>query len=301
MNIFTNNQSGIRLDQMLQQNMPDHSRSYLKKMIQQGHVTVNQQLVQKAGYALLCEDIVVVNIPEPQHLNLEAEPISLDIVYEDEHLIVINKPQNMVVHPTTHQQTGTLVNALLYHAVSLSTIGGVIRPGIVHRLDKDTSGLLVVAKNDKTHRSLSMQLADKTCRRTYRALVHGIVNETGEINTPIWRDPHRRVLMAIAPKGKGRNALTYYRLVFAYQKYSLVELDLQTGRTHQIRVHMKSIHHPVVGDPLYGKVGGQVSSSGQLLHACKLSFIHPSQGHRVTFESPLPPHFLRVLEQLKNL
>ncbi|MBR2442280.1 MAG: RluA family pseudouridine synthase, partial [Clostridia bacterium] len=245
-------------------------------------------------------DEVVVHIPDAVEYAVKAENIPIDIVYQDEHLAVVNKPQGMTVHIGNGNAEGTLVNALLYALDSLSGIGGVLRPGIVHRIDKDTSGLLVVAKNDKAHLSLASQIAQKTCKRTYYALLEGELKEDrGRVETDIGRSPSDRVKMTVLPDGKGKRAVTDFEVVARFGKeFTLCKFDLQTGRTHQIRVHAKHLGHPVACDPVYGFKKQKLKANGQLLHAARLELTHPQSGERMVFRAPLPTYFEEILQKL---
>lgn len=285
-----------RLDKVLSDMMPDESRSQLKQAIEEDRVLVNAK-VEKPKYQVQAGDQIEVTIPDPVALDLEPENIPLDIVYEDDDVIVVNKPAGMVVHPSPGHPDHTLVNALLYHS-PLSTINGTYRPGIVHRIDKDTSGLLMVAKNNHAHQSLAQQLKDKTNLREYIALVHGVIKQDeGVIDAPIGRSPKDRKRQAIV--ADGRHAVTHYKVLERYLNYTLISCWLETGRTHQIRVHMKSIGHPLAGDPLYGP-RKTITGSGQFLHAKKLGFRHPVTGKQLVFEAPLPQDFQRVLNRLRE-
>ena len=283
-----------RIDKVLTSLEPEITRSRLKNLINDGHVTVNGQAV-KPKYKVQAGDKISLVKPEPQSLELTPENIPLDIVYEYDDVIVVNKPQGMVVHPAPGHPNHTLVNALLYHS-PLSTINGTFRPGIVHRIDKDTSGLLMVAKNDLAHQSLAEQLRNKTNKREYLALVYGQIKEDeGTIDAPLGRNPQDRKKQAVV-KG-GRHAVTHFKVMKRYDNFTLVKCILETGRTHQIRVHMKYIGHPLVGDPLYGprKVIGK---DGQFLHAALLGFKHPRTGKELVFEAPLPENFQKMLDKL---
>lgn len=292
--IIIDDQSTGRIDKVLSHQISDISRSQLQKWIEDGHVTVNGQTI-KAKYKLKAGDQVEI-IPEaPQKIDLAPEKIPLDIVYEDDDVIVVNKPSGMVVHPAPGHPNHTLVNALLYHS-PLSTINGEFRPGIVHRIDKDTSGLLMIAKNDLAHRSLAAQLKAKTNQREYVALVHGVIKEAqGTVNAPIGRSKKDRKKQAIVEDG--RHAVTHFKVLKRYQHYTLVSCRLETGRTHQIRVHMAYIGHPLVGDPLYGP-RKTLTGHGQYLHARLLGFKHPRTGVEMTFTAPLPDYFNEVLNRL---
>lgn len=283
-----------RLDKACSEIFSDYSRSQIKQLLDGGNITVNGK-TEKAKYKVKSGDVIRLEEPETKTLELRPENIPLDIVYEDDDVIVINKPQGMVVHPAPGHDDHTLVNALLYHC-PLSTINGTFRPGIVHRIDKDTSGLLMVAKNDKAHRSLAKQLKDKTNIREYVALVHGrIAEDEGTINAPIGRSLKDRKKQAVVKDG--RNAVTHFEVLKRYRDYTFVKCILETGRTHQIRVHMKYIGHPLVGDPLYGPKK-TIKGNGQFLHAGKLGFVHPTTGKLLIFEAPLPKIFQECLEKL---
>ena len=285
-----------RIDKELAHHMADISRSQLQKWIEDGNVTVNGEKV-KPKYKLVVGDRVVVQPKKPQKIDLEPENIPLDIVYEDDDVIVVNKPQGMVVHPAPGHPNHTLVNALLYHS-PLSTINGEFRPGIVHRIDKDTSGLLMIAKNDLAHRSLAAQLKAKTNEREYVALVHGVIKEErGTIDAPLGRSKKDRKKQAVVEDG--RHAVTHFKVLERFQHYTLVSCRLETGRTHQIRVHMKYIGHPLAGDPLYGP-RKTLPGNGQYLHARLLGFKHPRTGKQMTFTSPLPEYFQKMIDHLEK-
>lgn len=274
------------------------TRSAVKKLIDDGMITVNGNN-EKAGKVIKCGDVISVTLPDPVPLDLTPENLPLDIVYQDEDVAVINKAQGVTVHAGNGTHGSTLVNALLYHLDSLSGINGVIRPGLVHRIDKDTSGLLVVAKNDASHLSLSDQIKNKTCARIYYALVEGVVKtDKGEIETYIGRSDKNRTMMAVTDHG--RKAITDYETVKRFSSYTLMRFSLKTGRTHQIRVHCKYIGHPIVGDPVYGYKTQKFKLNGQLLHAAELAFNHPRTGERMTFTAPLPDYFEAVLKKLEK-
>ncbi|UQS85708.1 RluA family pseudouridine synthase [Apilactobacillus apisilvae] len=293
---FSAKETDKRLDKSIANHFQDISRSRAKTLIEDKLVTVDGE-IKKPKYDLKCGDEVVVNIPEPKKLNLDPENIPLDIVYEDEDVLVVNKPQGMVVHPSPGHPYHTLVNALLFHT-PLSNINGTFRPGIVHRIDKDTSGLLMIAKNNDAHKSLSKQLKDKSNIREYVALVHGNINEdSGKIDAPIGRSKKDRKKQAIVDDG--RNAVTHFKVLERFGEYTLVSCVLETGRTHQIRVHMKYIGHPLVGDPLYGP-RKTIKGNGQFLHAKKLGFIHPKTKKLMVFEAPLPNIFNQTIENLRK-
>lgn len=289
--------AGIRLDRFLTERI-GQTRSQVKRLIDSSLVTVNGVAV-KAGYALRCADRIEVVIPAPEPLALEPENLELEIVYEDDDLAVINKPAGLVVHPGAGNASGTLVNALLHHCPDLSGIGGKLRPGIVHRLDKDTSGLMVVAKNDWAHQQLAAQIKAREVKRHYLALAHGIIkSESGIIDKPIGRHPHDRKRMAV--REQGRQAVTEYQVrEYFADRYTLVECRLRTGRTHQIRVHLAAINHPVVGDPVYGRKHGNLGSERQLLHAFYLAFTHPRCGW-MEFRAELPVDFQEALARARQ-
>lgn len=295
---ITPENQGKRLDLFLTQLLPDLSRTHIQRLIEEKVILVNH-LNTKANYKLRLNDTVTWNIPAPEPLQVKPEPIPLAIIYEDDDLLVVNKPQGMVVHPANGNYQGTLVNALLYHCRgNLSGINGILRPGIVHRIDKDTSGLLLVAKNDLAHRSLAQQIKDHTVKRAYLALVHGVMSEPGGIiDAPIGRDLRDRQKMAVVLKNS-KNALTEYRTLARYSEYTLVKCFLKTGRTHQIRVHMGYINHPVVGDRKYGPQKPHLGFSGQALHAQTIGFTHPRSQEELEFHVDPPEEFLRVLHQL---
>ncbi|GGC80613.1 RluA family pseudouridine synthase [Enterococcus wangshanyuanii] len=295
-NVKINTETG-RIDKVLSDLLKEHSRSQIQQWVKENHVKVNGEII-RSNYKVKAADEIVITIPEPEELDIQAENIPLEIVYEDDDVLVINKPQGMVVHPSAGHSHGTLVNALLYHIKDLSSINGVIRPGIVHRIDKDTSGLLMVAKNDHAHVALAEQLKDKTSLRKYVALVHGeISHDKGEINAPIGRSKNDRKMQAVIEGGK--SAVTHFEVLERFEGFTLVQLQLETGRTHQIRVHMKYIGYPVAGDPLYGP-RKTLKGNGQFLHAQMLGFKHPTTGQMMVFEAPLPELFEKTLDDLRN-
>ncbi|AWI03756.1 RluA family pseudouridine synthase [Clostridium drakei] len=296
--IIDENSVNARLDLFLSERMEDKSRSYIQGLIEKSQVKVNG-ILKKSNYKLKIKDKVLITIPDPVGLDIEPEDIPLDIVYEDSDVIVVNKPQGMVVHPASGVYTGTLVNALLNHCSDLSGINGVTRPGIVHRIDKDTSGILVVAKNDKSHNKLAEQLKDHSMTRAYTALVEGILKEDdGIIDKPLGRHPVERIKISVIKDGK--KAVTHYKVLERFKNNTLVECVLETGRTHQIRVHMAYIGHPLVGDPVYGYKKQRFNLNGQMLHAKKLGFIHPSTNEYIEFMSDIPDYFKKVLNVLRN-
>ena len=294
--------NGMRVDVYIPEYIKDLTRSRVQKLLKDGSVLINSEVCKKANRILKCGETIELYIPEPQKLQVEAENIQLQIVYQDESLAVINKPQGMVVHPAVGNYTGTLVNALLYNLDGLSGINGIIRPGIVHRLDKDTSGLLVVAKNDFAHHHLAAQIKDRTAGRHYMALVCGDLTKDGTIDAPLGRDPHDRKKMAVTDKNS-RRAVTHFFVKERFGKYTLIEVKLETGRTHQIRVHMKYIGHPVAADAVYcSKKQEDVFSKlpGQFLHAYKLTITHPVTGEIMDFTAPLPAVMEDVLSVLRK-
>lgn len=291
-----------RIDSYLSELLEGMSRSHIQKQLKEGRITVNGGQV-KSGYLLNQGDLIRLPEPEaPEETALLPEDIPLDIVYEDQDLIVVNKPKGMVVHPAAGHGTGTLVNALLFHCRdSLSGINGELRPGIVHRIDKDTTGLLVACKNDAAHRAIAEQLAVHSITRRYIALVHGnIREEEGTVDLPIARSEKDRKKMAPAAPGKGRNAVTHYRVLEHFQDAALLECRLETGRTHQIRVHMAYIKHPLFGDPVYGIRKDPYTDQGQFLHAAVLGFVHPRTGAYMEFTAPLPAYFRELLGKIRN-
>ncbi len=294
---FTVDEGGIRVDKYIKiEGMP---RSQVQKLIDEGNVTVNGKIA-KGSAKLKAGDLIAVNVPAPVELDIKAENIPLDILYEDEHMLVINKPQGMVVHPAAGNYEGTLVNALMYHCKgSLSGINGVMRPGIVHRIDKDTSGLLLVAKTNEAHLSLSEQIKNKTAHRHYICIVCGIIDtKKGIIDAPIGRHPTNRLKMAVTPTNS-KNAVTHFEVLEYLNNATYVACDLETGRTHQIRVHMQYIGHPIIGDPLYLNKN-TYNLKGQALHAQKIAFDHPISGERMEFTADPPEYFGELLEKLRK-
>lgn len=288
---------GVRADVYLSEKL-NYTRSKVKKLIDDGCVFVNGAKI-KSSDKLPEGALVTVDEPDPKPLGLTPVNLPIDIVYQDKDIAVINKPQGLTVHDGNGVKGYTLVNLLLANLDSLSGVNGVIRPGIVHRIDKDTSGLLVVAKNDAAHVSLAAQIQNKTCKRTYIALLEGVLKQDdGRIETHIERSQKNRTMMTVSDKG--RLAITEFKVLKRYDNYTLCEFNLKTGRTHQIRVHSKFIGHPIVGDPVYGYKNQKFSLNGQLLHAAKLELTHPVTGERMTFTAPLPDYFLNVLSKLDN-
>ncbi|MCY9400851.1 RluA family pseudouridine synthase [Bacillus haynesii] len=289
---------GERIDKYLTAVEADWSRTQVQQWIKEDRVLVNGNVV-KANYKVQEGDAVSVHVPEPEPLDVTAEPMDLDIYYEDQDVLVVNKPRGMVVHPAPGHLTGTLVNGLMAHCDDLSGINGVMRPGIVHRIDKDTSGLLMVAKNDMAHESLVNQLVNKTVTRKYTALVHGVIpHDHGTIDAPIGRDKKDRQSMTVT-RENGKHAVTHFEVIERFDDFTVVECQLETGRTHQIRVHMKYIGFPLAGDPKYGP-RKTVDFNGQVLHAGVLGFDHPRTGEYVEFEAPLPDDMKNLLDKIRN-
>ena len=294
-------QSGMRLDKFLTEIYPDQTRSFLQKLVKSGEIKVNGKPVIKAGFVVEGGDQVSASIPTPQAVEIEAENIPLDILYEDADVLIVNKPKGMVVHPSAGHYSGTLVNAIMYHcADSLSGINGEIRPGIVHRIDMDTTGALIICKNDAAHVDIAEQIKEHTVTRRYRGIVCGVVKEDeGTIEGAIGRHPTQRKKMAINEKN-GKPAITHYKVLQRFAKYTYMEFRLDTGRTHQIRVHMASIGHPLLGDELYGnpKNLAMKGLQGQTLHAMVIGFVHPTTHEYMEFEAPLPEYFQNLLQKL---
>ena len=286
-----------RIDKFLSAQLPEQSRSYLQKIIKEGSVLVNGSPV-KASYRMDDQDEVTIDLPELKEPEIEAENSPLDILYEDDDLLMVNKPKGMVVHPSAGHTTGTLVNAVMYHCKEdLSGINGVMRPGIVHRIDKDTTGVLVICKNDKAHNFVAEQLKEHSITRKYRAIVNGVIKEDeGTVNAPIGRHPTERKKMAINEKN-GKRAVTHYRVLERFANHTYIECQLETGRTHQIRVHMASLHHPLLGDTVYGSQKNPYHLEGQTLHAMVLGLIHPSTGSYLEVTAPLPEYFQKLLKR----
>lgn len=293
---ITEEQKGERIDKVISAIDEEWSRSQISNWVKDGHIKVNGETV-KPNYKVRLEDEILITPPLLEELDAEPENLNLDIVYEDEDVLVVNKPKGMVVHPAPGHASGTLVNGLMYHCTDLSGINGIVRPGIVHRIDKDTSGLLMVAKNDLAHASLVDQLVEKSVTRKYLALVHGhIAHDKGTIEAPIARDPKERQKMAVVDKGK--HAVTHFTVLERFGDFTLVECRLETGRTHQIRVHMRYIGFPLVGDPKYGP-RKTMDIGGQALHAGVIGFIHPRTKEYLEFSAPLPAEFEELLETLR--
>ena len=296
----TSEDSNTRLDAYLAASIEDLSRNYAVQLIEYGKVCVNGKTETSKKYKVKENDEIDIGFPEPQAIDVKPENIPLEIVYEDDDVIVVNKPRGMVVHPSPGNYDGTLVNAIMYHCgASLSSINGVIRPGIVHRIDKDTSGLLMIAKNNKAHESLAEQLKEHSCTRVYTALAYDNIKEDEiTISEPIGRDERNRMRRAVRGSNM-KDATTHIKVEKRYGKYTLVTARLETGRTHQIRVHMAYIKHPLVGDTTYGPKKQTITTDGQMLHAGVLGFVHPSTGEYMEFEAPLPEYFAKILNRLE--
>ena len=291
-------EEGDRLDVYLSSQLGDMSRSYIQKIIKDKKVKVNGK-EEKAKYLVKEDDEIKIEIPAPKLLEVVPQDIPIDIVYEDDDVLIVNKPQDMVVHPAPGNYEGTLVNAILYHCKDkLSSINGVIRPGIVHRIDKDTSGLLMIAKNNNAHNSLAEQLKDHSITREYEFICHGVVKEDKiTVNKPIGRNPKDRLKMAVVNDGK--HAVTHFEVIERYDNFTHMKARLETGRTHQIRVHALSINHPLLGDPIYGPKNTKFNLKGQTLHARKIGFIHPTTNEYIEFNSDLPEYFTNIINKIK--
>ncbi len=287
----------IRLDKYISNQYKEYSRSNIQKLIDNNHIKVNGKN-EKKNYILKSGDKIEINFPKPQKLELKAEEIDIDIIYEDDYLAVVNKQRNLVVHPAPGNRQGTLVNGLLFELDNLSSINGVIRPGIVHRIDKDTTGLLLIAKNNLAHLELSKEIKKHKTKREYTALVHGVIpNNKGKIILPIGRDPKNRKKMAVVSHN-GKKAVTHFEVLKRYKKYTYLKLNLETGRTHQIRVHLTHIDHPIVGDPIYGRKRNEFNMEGQLLHAKTIGFNHPKTREYMEFTVSEPKDYINILEIL---
>lgn len=292
-------ENGVRIDAWISKRLEKYSRSYIQKLLNEGLVLVNGSSV-RSNYKVRINDDITLQIPEPEVLDIVPENIEIPVLYEDEDVLVVNKPKGMVVHPAVGNYSGTLVNALMdYCGESLSSINGVIRPGIVHRIDKDTSGVLVVAKSNEAHEKLSLKLKDHDINRVYIALVHGIIREeSGKIDAPIGRHPVDRKKMAVNTNN-GRRAVTHFKVLERFKDATLLEVRLETGRTHQIRVHLSYIGYPIIGDTVYGKKKDKYDIGGQALHAKLLGFVHPIKNEFMEFEAKLPEYFEKLLEELR--
>ncbi len=293
-------EEGLRLDVFLADKLDKLTRSYIQDLISSGHVFVNTNKKLKSSYRIKSNDIIDITIPPPKTIEILEEDIPLNILYEDEDIAIIDKPKGMIVHPTSGNYSGTLVNSLLYHFDRLSSVAGIFRPGIIHRLDKDTSGLLIIAKTDDAHRILSKDFKARKITRIYWAIVERNIREDeGTIDTLIARHPIDRKKMAVVNSKSSRRAITHFKVLERFEDYTLVQLELQTGRTHQLRVHMAYIGNPIVGDTLYGSKIQKFKTQGQVLHAKRLAFIHPRTGEYMEFEGELPEYFARLVEILQ--
>ena len=297
---ITPEMEGERIDKCISNYLESLSRSYIQKIIKDGKAYVNDAVV-KANYKVKVDDKVQFEIPDCEEPDIPPQDIPLDILYEDKDILIVNKPKDMVVHPAPGHYEGTLVNAIMFHCKDeLSGINGVLRPGIVHRIDKDTTGSIIICKNDEAHRKIAQQLKEHSITRKYRAIVYGrIMEEEGTVNAPIGRHPTDRKKMAINEKN-GKPAVTHYKVLVRFDKYTYIECQLETGRTHQIRVHMTSIGHPLLGDEVYGNVKCPFKLEGQTLHAMTIGFIHPTTGEYVEYEAPLPEYFEHLLQILRT-
>lgn len=298
---LTAEKSGERIDKFLGGTLEGLSRSYIQKLLKEGNITVDSKAV-KANYKLSEGDQIEVLIPEPEILDVLPEDIPLDILYEDDDILIVNKPKGMVVHPAPGHPNHTLVNAVMYHCgANLSGINGVIRPGIVHRIDQNTTGSLLVCKNDHAHQILAEQLKEHSITRRYHAIVHGNLKaDTGTVNASIGRHPTDRKKMS-TKASNGRHAVTHYKVLERFGNYTYIECELETGRTHQIRVHMASIGHPILGDDVYGPAKCPFHLEGQTLHAKVLGIVHPTTGEYMEFDAPLPEYFVELLEKLRKM
>lgn len=297
---ITPEMEGERIDKCISNYVETLSRSYIQKIIKEGKAYINDAPV-KSNYKVRVDDKVQFTIPDCEEPDIPSQDIPLDIIYEDKDVLIVNKPKNMVVHPAPGHYEGTLVNAIMYHCHNdLSGINGVLRPGIVHRIDKDTTGSLIICKNDEAHRKIAEQLKEHSITRKYRAIVYGrISNDEGVVDAPIGRHPTDRKKMAINERN-GKPAITHYKVLERFEKYTYIECQLETGRTHQIRVHMTSIGHPLLGDEVYGNAKCPFKLEGQTLHAMTIGFIHPSTNQYVEYEAPLPEYFERLLQILRS-
>lgn len=294
-------QAGIRIDKFLSDEFPELSRSYIQKLIKEEQITVNGKLI-KANYKINSDDLVVIQQPELKEPDILAEDIPLDILYEDSDLLIVNKPKGMVVHPSAGHYSGTLVNALMFYCKDdLSGINGVMRPGIVHRIDMDTTGSLLVCKNDFAHQHIAEQLKEHSSKRVYHAIVHGVLKEDeGTIDAPIGRHPIERKKMSINHKN-GKEAITHYKVIQRFKDYTYIQCQLETGRTHQIRVHMASIKHPLLGDTIYGPAKCPFKLQGQTLHAKIIGITHPRTEEYIEVDAPLPEYFVSLIKKLGNI
>ncbi len=293
--------SDIRIDRFLAEIYPENSRSFFQKLIKSGNVTVNGSPVSKNSVIVQDGDLIGVTVPASVSVDILPEDIPLDILYEDDDVLIVNKPKDMVVHPSAGHYSGTLVNAVMYHCRDhLSGINGEIRPGIVHRIDKDTTGALIICKNDSAHQKIAAQIKEHSVTRRYLGVITGhLKDDTGVVDAPIGRHPTNRKKMAVNPQN-GRRAVTHYKVLEEYPGYSLVQFELETGRTHQVRVHMAHLGHPLLGDEVYGFASSKFRLQGQVLHAQTIGFIHPTTGEYMEFSAELPEYFTKLLEVLRN-
>lgn len=300
---FISDDSDIRLDVFLSEVYKDASRTYIQKLIKDGYISVNDKEITKSSYQIKEDDEITLNVPDPIPLEILPEDIPLDIIYEDDDILIVNKPKGVVVHPAPGHTSGTLVNALLYHCKDcLSGINGIMRPGIVHRIDKDTSGSLIICKNDYAHRFIADQLKDHSITRIYVGIVNGhLKDSTGTVDVFIDRDKKDRKKMAVCDKLHGKHAITHYRVLECFDGYDYAEFKLETGRTHQIRVAMKHLNHPLVGDYVYGQEKNKFGIEGQVLHAKTIGFIHPSTKEYVEYEAPINDEFSNLLDILRKI
>jgi 23S rRNA pseudouridine1911/1915/1917 synthase len=298
---FISDDSDIRVDLFLSEVYKDASRTYIQKLIKDGYVSVNDKEITKSSYKLNEDDEITLNVPDPIPLEILPEDIPLDIIYEDDDILIVNKPKGMVVHPAPGHTEGTLVNALLYHCKDcLSGINGIMRPGIVHRIDKDTSGSLIICKNDIAHRAVAEQLKEHSINRIYVGIINGRLKEdSGTVDIYIDRDKNDRKKMGVSDSMHGKRAITHYKTLEYFDNYSLVEFKLETGRTHQIRLSMGMLNHPLLGDYVYGEKGNKFKIEGQVLHAKTIGFIHPTTKEYVEFEASLNPEFEKLLSKLR--
>ena len=298
---ITEDMAGERIDVVLSSSLEEVSRNYIQRLIESGNLKLNGEVCSSKKIKVLSGDVIMLMLPEPEEIEAKPENIAIDIVYEDDELLVINKEKGMVVHPAPGNESGTLVNAIMYHCKDkLSSINGKIRPGIVHRIDKDTSGLIMIAKTDFAHRALAEQLAEQKVTRIYEAVVYNnFIEEEGTVDAPIGRDPKNRLRNAVTDINS-RNAVTHYKVIERFGKFTYIEARLETGRTHQIRVHMAHIKHPLVGDFLYGPNKKIFGAETQVLHAKTLGFAHPKTGEYMEFTSELPVEFVKVLDAIRN-
>ncbi|MCR5846784.1 MAG: RluA family pseudouridine synthase [Lachnospiraceae bacterium] len=298
---FISDNDDIRIDVFLSDVYKEASRTYIQKLIKDGNIKINGNTVTKNSYKIKEDDEIILNVPDPISLEILPENIPLDILYEDDDVLIVNKPKGMVVHPACGHLEGTLVNALLYHCKDcLSGINGILRPGIVHRIDKDTSGSLIICKNDIAHRNIAEQLKEHSINRIYYGIVIGHLKDSeGLVDIYMDRDKNDRKRMAVCDSLHGKRAITHYKTVEEYKGYSLVEFKLETGRTHQIRLAMKYLNHPILGDHIYGPATNEFKIEGQVLHAETIGFIHPTKNEYVEFKAPLNPEFVKLLEKLR--